>query len=262
MNWPSATPINFVAEDGALAGTKFKGVGFAGADPINAGTETAQVLATLFNNKFGVKRLAPGSIKAGPGEIANDSQKWICPHDASTLAGNSGSAVVDLGVDGFRVVGLHLAGLNRDLPPGSYSIKDEGQPGGRFKVGMTSPDGGASFYFRLKPDPNTVVRLASGAIRDEFCIHPDGGPPGTLGRLELTETGAKDNECREHIEELMKSASPVRLGAEYEPGVLDTMATSSLFLSMGAIPWASSATRNWIHAFARSKLRPTRSWIS
>jgi hypothetical protein len=78
------------------------------------GTETAQVIATLFNDKFGVKRLAPGSIKAGPGEVANDGKKWICTHDASTLGGNSGSCVVDLGVDGFRIVGLHFAGVNRD----------------------------------------------------------------------------------------------------------------------------------------------------
>ena len=32
-------------------------------------------------------------------------------HDASTLGGNSGSAVVDLSIDGSRIIGLHFGGL-------------------------------------------------------------------------------------------------------------------------------------------------------
>jgi V8-like Glu-specific endopeptidase len=32
-------------------------------------------------------------------------------HDATTLSGNSGSCVVDLGNDGRLVVGLHFAGV-------------------------------------------------------------------------------------------------------------------------------------------------------
>ena len=178
LNWPDATTVDFVAEDGAAAATKFRvtGVAFAGPDPIKgtinfahldmailrvdpasdagnsfpapvkfetdlaqpkarrdlyvlgfpgeprvwtfdgtppAGTETMQVISTLFNDKFGVKRLAPGSVKTGPGEIADDTKKWICTHDASTLGGNSGSCVADLTDDGFRVMALHFAGANR-----------------------------------------------------------------------------------------------------------------------------------------------------
>jgi V8-like Glu-specific endopeptidase len=67
----------------------------------------------VFNDKFGVKRLAPGSVKTGPGEITDDTKKWICTHDASTLGGNSGSCVADLSGDGFRVMALHFAGANR-----------------------------------------------------------------------------------------------------------------------------------------------------
>jgi hypothetical protein len=178
LNWPDATTVDFVAEDGGAAATKFKvtGVAFAGPDPINetvnfahldmailrvdpasdaghsfpapvtfetdtaqpkarrdlyvlgfpgeprvwtfdgtppAGNETMQVISTVFNDKFGVKRLAPGSVKTGPGEIADDTKKWICTHDASTLGGNSGSCVADLSGDGFRVMALHFAGANR-----------------------------------------------------------------------------------------------------------------------------------------------------
>ena len=128
LNWPDATTVDFVGEEGAAAATKFKvtGVAFAGPDPIKntinfahldmailrvdpvgnatlpfpapvtfetdtvqpkargdlyvvgfpgeprlwtfdgtppAGHETAQVISTLFNDKFGIKRLAPGTRK-------------------------------------------------------------------------------------------------------------------------------------------------------------------------------------------------------
>jgi hypothetical protein len=84
---------------------------FGGTPP--AGYETTQVLASVFNNRFGVKRLAPGELKAGPGQVADDAKGWICSHDASTLSGNSGSCVVDLSRDGYRIVALHFAGAAR-----------------------------------------------------------------------------------------------------------------------------------------------------
>ncbi len=179
LNWPAETTIDFVAEDGVAASTKFKvtGVAFAGpdaiknivnfahldmailrvdpaSDPANsfpkavmletdvlqpksrrdlyvvgfpgqprtwsfggtpmAGTETTEVMSSLFSDKFGVKRLAPGSVKVAAGEAANDAKKWICAHDASTLGGNSGSCIVDLSGEGLRVVALHFAGVNRE----------------------------------------------------------------------------------------------------------------------------------------------------
>ena len=84
---------------------------FGGKPPV--GHETQQVISSLFNSKFGVKRLAPGIVKAGPGSVPTDDRKWIAAHDASTLGGNSGSCVVDLKLDGLRVVALHFAGANR-----------------------------------------------------------------------------------------------------------------------------------------------------
>jgi hypothetical protein len=84
---------------------------FGGTPP--AGYETTQVIASVFNNRFGVKRLAPGELKAGPGQVADDAKGWICSHDASTLGGNSGSCVVDLSGDGLRIVALHFAGAAR-----------------------------------------------------------------------------------------------------------------------------------------------------
>jgi hypothetical protein len=85
---------------------------FGGTPPV--GFETTQIVSTVFNDRFGVKRLAPGNVKRGAGQVANDGKSWICTHDASTLGGNSGSCVVDLSSDGFRIVGLHFAGTNRE----------------------------------------------------------------------------------------------------------------------------------------------------
>jgi hypothetical protein len=85
---------------------------FDGTPPV--GHEATQVISTIFNNKFGVKRLAPGIVKTGAGEIASDAKKWICAHDSSTLGGNSGSCVADLSGDGFRIMALHFAGANRE----------------------------------------------------------------------------------------------------------------------------------------------------
>jgi V8-like Glu-specific endopeptidase len=70
-------------------------------------------MSSLFNDKFGVKRLAPGVVKTPVDEVAGDPKKWICTHDASTLGGNSGSCIVDLSGDGLRVMALHFAGVNR-----------------------------------------------------------------------------------------------------------------------------------------------------
>ena len=47
---------------------------------------------------------------AAPGEVANDPREWILTHDASTLGGNSGSALIDFDADGRTALGLHFAG--------------------------------------------------------------------------------------------------------------------------------------------------------
>jgi hypothetical protein len=70
-------------------------------------------MASVFKWKFGVKKLAPGRVDKAPGDLVGDAKEWVFTHDASTLGGNSGSIVVDLSVDGARVVGLHFGGLAR-----------------------------------------------------------------------------------------------------------------------------------------------------
>ncbi len=77
------------------------------------GTETVEVMSSVFGWKFGIKKLAPGAAVAVPGQLPTDTKKWVFTHNASTLGGNSGSCVVDLGIDGGRVIGIHFAGESR-----------------------------------------------------------------------------------------------------------------------------------------------------
>lgn len=67
----------------------------------------------IFGSTYGVKRFAPGKVMQGPANTP-----FILAHDASTLGGNSGSAVVDL--RSGKAVGLHFAG--RQLVS-NYAVK-------------------------------------------------------------------------------------------------------------------------------------------
>ena len=81
---------------------------YGSGDP-TVGTEFASVLSSLFRDEFGVKRLAPGQVDAGIGTVDDGGKQWTFEHDASTLAGNSGSMVADF-ADGSTVLGLHFGG--------------------------------------------------------------------------------------------------------------------------------------------------------
>ncbi|WP_369144354.1 serine protease [Streptomyces sp. R44] len=82
-------------------------VGFPGS----SASTSPDVFAELFAGVKGVKRLTPGVLTEGRGEVADDARHWIISHDASTLGGSSGSLVVDLEAEGRKVLGLHFAGV-------------------------------------------------------------------------------------------------------------------------------------------------------
>jgi V8-like Glu-specific endopeptidase len=71
---------------------------------------TRELFVELFKGVKSFKRLAPGEIMQGPGTVEHDPRGWVITHDASTLGGNSGSALVDLDAAGRAVIGLHFAG--------------------------------------------------------------------------------------------------------------------------------------------------------
>lgn len=76
---------------------------YAAGYPVAPGATPPEVLAAIFGNKFGVKRLQPGKlmkVEAGAPRLQ---------HDASTLGGSSGSPIVDIERD--LVIGLHFSGM-------------------------------------------------------------------------------------------------------------------------------------------------------
>ncbi|MCC3155992.1 DNA/RNA non-specific endonuclease [Hymenobacter sp. 15J16-1T3B] len=72
------------------------------------------LMQSIFKDIYDVKRFAPGKV-AQPGGNA-----WYFTHDATTLGGNSGSAVFDLASG--KVVGLHFGGSFRQT---NYAVKAE-----------------------------------------------------------------------------------------------------------------------------------------
>ncbi len=71
--------------------------------------KAVQLERKVYGTIFGVKRLAPGEIEVRERIESFDYVVPAMTHDSSTLAGNSGSAIVD--VDTGEVVGLHFAGI-------------------------------------------------------------------------------------------------------------------------------------------------------
>ncbi len=90
------------------AGQQIAVVGYPARDSRN----DPVIMADIYNNIYDVKRFAPGEVVL-PGDFA-----WYLTHDASTLGGNSGSAVLDLATR--EVVGLHFGGSFRKT---NYAVK-------------------------------------------------------------------------------------------------------------------------------------------
>jgi endonuclease G len=83
-------------------------VGYPARDSRNG----ASVMSDIFQNIYDVKRFAPGTV------VTRGANTWYLTHDASTLGGNSGSAVIDLNTQ--EVVGLHFGGSFRKT---NYAVK-------------------------------------------------------------------------------------------------------------------------------------------
>jgi len=72
-------------------------------------TDVLERLRALFGMQYGVKYFSPGRIDRGVGANPGDTFGWVVDHDATTLPGNSGSALFYFG-GALNVVGLHFAG--------------------------------------------------------------------------------------------------------------------------------------------------------
>ena len=78
--------------------------------------------AELFQNKYGVKYLSPGTVETRIGGVGGDARNWAFAHDATTLGGNSGSPV--LAFESMRLCGIHFGGmpLRQNLGHGLYAV--------------------------------------------------------------------------------------------------------------------------------------------
>lgn len=79
---------------------------------MHEGVDWDWVHATLFGNRYGVKRLAPGVTHRPLGSFDDDPHEWVFGHDATTLGGNSGSPVLGWLDDDPSGFGLHFAGAS------------------------------------------------------------------------------------------------------------------------------------------------------
>jgi endonuclease G, mitochondrial len=91
----------------ASVGQLVAAIGYPARDPRNDLAEQDRI----FDNTYGVKRLAPGEVSGLlDGGAAGDFAGSVA-HDCTTLGGSSGSAIVDVATG--SVVGLHYAGQYR-----------------------------------------------------------------------------------------------------------------------------------------------------
>lgn len=78
-----------------------------------------EVMERVFSSIYNVKRLQPGEIRS----VRTDAA--LLTHDCSTLGGNSGSCVIDLGT--HKVLGLHFKGryLESNLAIALWMLQDD-----------------------------------------------------------------------------------------------------------------------------------------
>ena len=105
---PGLPPPLSLANKSVKAGQQIGVIGYPAKDSRN----DAGIMAELFLNVYDVKRFAPGEVVL-PGD-----DTWYMTHDATTLGGSSGSAVLDLATQ--KVVGLHFGGKFRQT---NYAVK-------------------------------------------------------------------------------------------------------------------------------------------
>ncbi len=115
---PEAVPVSadLAGPSGSMA--SFCVIGFPAKPQVTSGivdgVDWDWVTQTLFGNRFGVKRISPGTAHKPLGTIDGDTHPWVFGHDATTLGGNSGSPVMAWLDQGFGGFGIHFAGASID----------------------------------------------------------------------------------------------------------------------------------------------------
>src|SRR5262249_17809746 len=101
-------PLNLAPVDPPAGRRLVVVVGYPALDPRN----NIDIQNQVFNKRFFVKRVAPGYVTGRRVIDSFSNQVNAATHDASTLGGNSGSAVIDVATG--NVIALHFAGVYLD----------------------------------------------------------------------------------------------------------------------------------------------------
>lgn len=152
---------------GAYQGLDVAVVGYPAFDYRNA----PDVQDRVFNRTYNVKRLLPGKI----GEIQDfasfGKQVRALGHDASTLGGASGSAVIDL--QSGSLMGLHFAGV--------YLVSNYAVPAWELAMDSRIVDAGVRFAGEPKPSPEITERwwqsVRTGPSVDSVTTPEKDSPP-------------------------------------------------------------------------------------
>jgi hypothetical protein len=68
-------------------------------------------IGELYGDEYGVKYMSPGNVMLRPGAVPGDPKGWAFTHDATTMPGNSGSAIISLHTKTkTQFCGLHFGG--------------------------------------------------------------------------------------------------------------------------------------------------------
>ncbi|MEY9136496.1 V8-like Glu-specific endopeptidase [Bradyrhizobium diazoefficiens] len=113
-------------------------IGYPAFDPRN----DAKVQDTVFGGVYYVKRLQPGKMRDQRYIDSFGRSVFAATHDASTLGGNSGSAVVDPASG--CIIGLHFAGVYLDA---NFAV-----PTSEFARDVRIADAGLNFERPAQPD--------------------------------------------------------------------------------------------------------------
>lgn len=161
----SVKPLQLASDSSGFGnGTLITVVGYPAFDPRN----NVEVQRKEFNNIFEKKRLQPGYLNRFRPIESYGNQVEAITHDASTLGGNSGSAVIDVATG--TVVALHFAGIYKDA---NFAV-----PAWELARDKRVTDLGVNFGKASLPAPPAPKWLkAWSTFRQDSVAHPQQPPP-------------------------------------------------------------------------------------
>ena len=211
---PGLAPLRLAVRDARdLAGIRIAVIGYPARDPLR---NDPAVQDKLFERVFQVKRLQPGEIAGGQATASFGKMVKAATHDCSTLGGNSGSAIVDLGTG--EVLGLHFGGryLDTNYAVPSYELARDARV---VEAGVTlagaAPAGAAPDWLRVW---NEVGMLGDTAADAKSQNGPAAGANGGGANTATTRSGeAGGRQAVQSVPGRVSIEVPLRITVELGP---------------------------------------------